>query len=191
MRINQISAFALALIAVCSLAAPSSAKEAQAPQAAAPSTAQPALLSIGAGAFGVLSGFPGDRAADFRLEYRSGISLLPADLSKSFALRPFGGIEVTSDRAFYGLSGVVLDMTMGEHFVLSPSIGAGLFAKGGGKDMGHNVEFRSTMEVGYRMSDESRVTAAFGHISNAGFGNKNPGAEITTIYYQVPLNRLF
>ena len=36
----------------------------------------------------------------------------------------------------------------------------------------------------------SRLMAAFGHTSNAGLTKRNPGTEMATIYYQIPLTTL-
>ena len=53
------------------------------------------------------------------------------------------------------------------------------------------MEFRSTIELGYRFDDRSRLSLAFGHLSNAGIGDSNPGTEVLTLYYHLPIDRLF
>ena len=53
------------------------------------------------------------------------------------------------------------------------------------------VEFRSTMEVGYKFDDESRLDVAFGHMSNAGLTSQNHGVEILTLYYHMPISKIF
>ncbi len=119
-------------------------------------------------------------AFDFRLEYRSGYKALGF-------LKPWAGIEATTEQAVYGAVGVLTDIYFGRRWVFTPSFGAGLYADGNGKDLGHTIEFRSQLEFGYRFDDRSRVSLAVSHISNAGLGDSNPGTEIATIYYHVPL----
>jgi lipid A 3-O-deacylase len=138
----------------------------------------PDFLVVGGGWYD----FNDDRDAfDFRAEYRSGYKALGF-------LKPWAGIEVTSDQAFYGLVGVLTDLYFGRRWVLTPSFGAGLYADGNGKDLGHTIEFRSQLEFGYRFDDRSRISLAIGHISNASLGDNNPGTEIATIYYHIPFD---
>jgi hypothetical protein len=74
--------------------------------------------------------------------------------------------------------------------VLTPSFGAGLYADGGGKELGHAVEFRSQIEIAYRFDNRARLGLAFSHISNASIGDKNPGVEVLNVYYSLPLDGL-
>jgi len=141
----------------------------------------PAFLTAGAGWFDVIA--DDNRAVDFRLEYRHGEKLL--------LLKPWAGVEATSDGAVYGAVGVLLDIYFGRRIVLTPSFGAGLFEEGSGKDLGHTVEFRSQVELAYRFDDRSRFGIAFGHISNASLGEDNPGTEVLNVYYSLPIGRLF
>lgn len=143
------------------------------------------LISFGAGVFDILDD---DKAADFRLEYRPDLPFL-IDTS-SLALKPFVGLEATSDAAVYGLGGILLDWFIGERVVVTGSFGVGAFADGDGKDLGNTIEFRSQIEAGYRFSNDARLTAAFGHISNASLGDDNPGTEIATVYLHLPLRLL-
>lgn len=129
-----------------------------------------------------------DEAADFRLEYRFGTSLLPA-IEPFATLRPFVGLEATSDEALYGVGGILLDVTFGQIFV-TPSFGVGLYGRGDGKDLGYPVEFRSQIEVGYEFANEMRLSLAYSHLSNAGLDDRNPGADIIGAYLHVPVSQL-
>lgn len=120
-------------------------------------------------------------AADFRVEYRS-------DYKIAGFLKPWVGIEGTSEQAVYGLGGLLMDIYFGRRWVLTPSFGAGLYADGSGKDLGSTIEFRSQLEFGYRFDDWSRLSVAVSHISNAGLDDNNPGTEIATIYYHIPFS---
>ena len=140
----------------------------------------PSCLVFGAGYFDING--QDDEAADFRLEYRHG--------EKFWIFKPWAGIEVTSDGAFYGAVGVLIDIDIGERVVLTPSFGAGYYEEGSGKDLCYEIEFRSQIELSYRLDNRARLGLAFSHISNASLGDDNPGVEILSVYYALPLDSL-
>jgi len=151
----------------------------------APVSAQsPDLLSLGGGAYDTSRNTPRDRATDFRLEYRP---VAVAWRDEGIVLRPFAGVEVTTDGAVYGLGGLSLDLAIGA-LVMTPSFGAGLYHDGGGKELGSVVEFRSTFEIGWRIKGGGRISLGYGHISNAGITDRNPGTEIVTLYWHQPVD---
>ena len=137
----------------------------------------PSFLTLGLGYFDMNK--QDNEAVDFRLEYRHG--------QKFWIFKPWIGVEATSDGAVYGAAGVLIDVFLGNRVVLTPSFGAGYYEKGDGKDLGHEIEFRSQIEVSYRFDDRSRLGLAFSHISNASIGDDNPGVEILNVYYSIPL----
>jgi hypothetical protein len=99
-------------------------------------------------------------------------------------------LELTGDGGVWGGGGVALDVTIARRVVVTLGTGVGAYGEGSGKDLGSVVQFRSQLELGYRFADASRLTAAFGHLSNAGLGDSNPGAETATVYYHLPLSNL-
>ncbi len=129
-----------------------------------------------------------DKAVDFRLEYRFGTSLV-SWTEPYVKIKPFAGLQVTSDLSFYGLGGILFDIPLGP-VVITPSFGVGLYGRGEGKDLGFPVEFRSQLEVGYRFENEMRVSVAYSHISNANLSEHNPGADMISAYLHVPINLL-
>ncbi len=139
------------------------------------------FLSFGAGYYDIVSN--DDGAADFRLEYRHGKGL--------WWLKPWAGVEVTSDGGVWGGGGLLLDIPLGANFALVPSAGVGAYENGSGKDLGSALEFRTQIELAYRFEDRSRLALQFSHISNAGIGKENPGVEILGAYYHLPLDKLF
>ncbi|MHA1600019.1 MAG: acyloxyacyl hydrolase [Alphaproteobacteria bacterium] len=141
----------------------------------------PSFLVGGIGAFDLVQ--DDDTAIDFRLEYRHGTGL--------WFIKPWIGIEGTSDGAIYGLGGLLADIPLGQRIVVTPSFGIGAYGEGDGKDLGNTVEFRSQIELAYRFDNRSRIGVAFSHISNAGIGDQNPGTEILNVYYAYPLDGLF
>ncbi len=140
----------------------------------------PAFISLGAGYY---DGYHRDHdAVDVRIEYRHG--------DKFLFLKPWAGIEATSDGSVWGGGGVLLDVYFGQRIVVTGSIGAGGYAEGNGKDLVNVIEFRSQVEIAYRFDDRSRLGLAFSHISNASIGDDNPGVEIVSLYYSIPIERI-
>jgi lipid A 3-O-deacylase len=145
-------------------------------------------LTVGAGAFDVIENHPIDPAFDYRFEYRSGYSLLANWTEPYVSIRPFAGFEGTSDGAAYGLGGFLFDIPLGRHLFVTESEGVGYFDSGDGKDMGSTIEFRSQLEAGYKFDNQSRVSIAINHISNAGITQRNPGEESAVAYYSLPID---
>jgi len=137
----------------------------------------PSFLSFGTGYFDINDN---EDAGEFRIEYRSG--------TKYGVFKPFAGAMLTTDAAVYGYGGVLVDIYLGRRFVLTPSFAAGLYGDGDGKDLGHVVEFRSGIEASYRFDSRARVGLLFYHISNASLDDDNPGTEVLSFSYSVPLN---
>ena len=141
----------------------------------------PAVLSGGVGWYDFK--LQDDEAVDFRLEYRHGEDFL--------WLKPWGGLEVTSDGGVWGGVGVLVDITFFDSVVLTGSFAPGLYEEGKGKDLGNTIEFRSQVELGYQFENQSRLSLAISHISNAHLSDDNPGTEVLNLYYHLPLDVLF
>ena len=159
------------------------------------------LFAEGYDVFGIgmydvkFDGSSSNNAVDLRYERRFDISLITIGPEEDnfFYLKPFAGIEFTTDSAFYVLSGIYLEDNLGDLMTgneskwnLTPSFGLGYYDDGDGKKLGNKIEFRTTLEVSYQLKNSDRLGISFGHISNANIGKKNPGAEIITLSYQKP-----
>lgn len=53
-------------------------------------------------------------------------------------------------------------------------------------DLGHRIEFRSGIELGYRTTGGVTIGAAIYHLSNASISSDNPGTEYATLNVTVP-----
>lgn len=138
-------------------------------------------ISIGAGYYNIVD--DDDHAADFRLEYRWGDPLF-------WQINPYVGVEVNSQGSVWGGFGLFHDFFITDHVYITPSTSVGLYhnSDGDDKDLGHPIEFRSQIELGYQFENYHRVSASFGHISNASLDSHNPGTEILNAYYHIPWN---
>lgn len=141
------------------------------------------LLSFSLGYF---DAFDDDGALDMRLEYR------PNSVVFIDNLKPWAGIELTSDSSVWLGGGLLYDWNFRDNWYLTPSVGAGLYAQGSSdKDLGSALEFRTQLEISYEFEDTSRMAFSVSHISNAGLSDNNPGTEVFGVYWHVPLDSLF
>ncbi len=138
-----------------------------------------------------------NQASDLRYERRFDNAILEIgpESENFFYLKPFVGLETTTDSAVYILGGIYLEDNLGTLFVgedsslvFTPSFGAGFYDDGDGKKLGNDIQFRTTFEFSYELKNKNRIGISFGHISNANLGDKNPGVEILSLSYQVPFN---
>ena len=134
-------------------------------------------------------------ATDIRFERRFDNTLIDIGPEEDnfFYLKPFAGIEVTTDSALYVLGGIYLEDNLGKLLTgnqnkwnFTPSFGLGYYDDGDGKKLGNKLEFRTTLEMSYQLKNDDRIGISLGHISNANIGNKNPGVEIISLSYQKP-----
>jgi len=141
----------------------------------------PEFLSLGIGAFDFNR--RKDEGFEYRLEYRSDRKLL--DIFK-----PFGSVAVsTSGHGFFG-GGVLIDLFFDRRIVVTPSFAPHIYIGGDNDlDLDYPLQFRSQLEIAYRLDNRARVGFAVSHYSNASLGDKNPGTETATIYYSLPLEK--
>ena len=100
--------------------------------------------------------------------------------------KPQIGAFVTTKSGFYAYGGGSMDWFFGRRYVVSPSFSVGFYQKGDGKELGGTLEFRSALEIAYRLRSRARVGIQVGHLSNAGIFDANPGTEFGIINYSIP-----
>lgn len=138
-------------------------------------------LSAGIGAFDV---FDDDfRATQFELQFRPGL--------KWWLLQPMVGASVTTDGSVYGYGGISLDIHLTPYLVIRPSLAAGAYEEGDGKDLGGTLEFRSGVEVAWQFENRVRLGLELYHRSNAGIYDHNPGEESLMLNFAAPWSVLF
>ena len=122
-----------------------------------------------------------DPSFETRFEYRVG--------GARRSLRGVAVATLTDDSSLFVGAGVGYQIDLGRRWAVTPVFVPGYYRKGNGKDLGYSLEFRSQIELGYRLAGGSRVSIAFSHLSNGGFGSRNPGEESLTIGFELPLAR--
>jgi len=130
----------------------------------------------GLGAFDFIHNYT---AAEGRLEFRFSQSL--------FFLKPLVGVFATNKGSVYSYGGFRIELPLGGRFMLIPMATVGDYEKGGGKDLGAHIEFKTGAELDVIFDNGIRVGPVFDHVSNAGIGKKNPGEENILMMVSVPL----
>lgn len=100
---------------------------------------------------------------------------------------PRVGFFINNKNARYVYAGFNIDVPVAERFFITPGFAVGAYAKGDGKSLGGTLEFRSSIELSYKLMNQNRVGIAFSHISNAGIYHKNPGIEDLILIYSIPI----
>ncbi|HVR97826.1 MAG TPA: acyloxyacyl hydrolase [Thermoanaerobaculia bacterium] len=102
-------------------------------------------------------------------------------------LSPIAGALATSRGALYAYAGLRWDLPLGEHWTLSPSWALGLYHREDGQDLGGPIEFRSGLELAYRLDARSLLGISLYHLSNGGLFDNNPGSESLLFLYSTHL----
>ncbi len=134
------------------------------------------LLSFGAGVFNIQRE---KRTAQFQLEYKFAVDFLMA--------RPMIGAFMTTRSAFYLYAGIGWDLHFSKKIVLTPSFAPGVYFQGNDKNLGYPIEFRTCLELAYKLENKGRIGAQFYHLSNASLSHRNPGEESLVFFYAYPL----
>ena len=91
-------------------------------------------------------------------------------------LNPVIGGFVTAKSATMFYSG--FETNIGKDSIyLNLSSSAGIYSNGDGKDLGNTLQFKSEINLLYRLGKSSRVGLGSHHISNAGLSSVNPGTN--------------
>lgn len=121
-----------------------------------------------------------NQSVEYRIEWHGG------EFWRNF--RPLAGYMTSADEAHYVYGGVVSDFYLTDSITFSLQSGIGYYEQGDGKDLGHEIEFKSAAEIAWQFSNRSRLGLQLYHLSNAGIDKKNPGTEILGISYTIPLS---
>lgn len=113
-------------------------------------TAHAGDIAVYGGEFSIFNDSGKDNTEMFGLEYR---------FKDQFnGLRPTIGGFYNTKGATYGYAGAYWDLPLNTGpFVISPGVAAGYYNRGGSKELGYDLEFRSTLEITYKLEDGQRL----------------------------------
>lgn len=124
----------------------------------------------------------GAEAVAFQLEYHS-------EPLREYSWGSVSGMvatQVDDDGDSYLGVGVSLMWNTSDKWFVEGNWAVGYYDEGdGGTNLGGNLQFRTLVGFGYRMSDQTRLSIALDHLSNAGLKEFNPGREAVTIRYRI------
>jgi lipid A 3-O-deacylase PagL len=175
---------ALASLAVLLLAGPVSA----APELP---LRPPTDLTLSTGAANIRGGLSDGLQLDWEFHYPA--ENLPGVVRRLPGIRllgdpfPVSGLMATADGALYGYVGLRTERLLGRYLVFSPSLASGIYYRGDGKLLGGALEFRSGIELSYRLPRDARLGVALYHLSNGGLYGSNPGTEALLLTYHARL----
>jgi len=90
----------------------------------------------------------------------------------------------------YVSSGLSKKINLTSSLFLLPSFSAGLYQEfDEGKKMGYPLEFKSEVELNFKILNSSVIGVSYSHISNADIGDKNPGSD--NILFNLKLSENF
>jgi lipid A 3-O-deacylase len=123
--------------------------------------------------------------SEFRFAPRR-VSFLPAFIPD---LIPTAGMMVRAPGSLYVYGGFRADVPLDERWTFSPGWAVGLFHRSPDFDLGGPLEFRTSLELAYRLPGGSRLGLCLYHLSNAGVFERNPGSESLVLTYSAGLRR--
>lgn len=148
-------------------------------------TADEATLGFGAGIFDTAAWF--EDAGDFDA-IEAGVVLRGAT-GWALGLGPMAGISANEDGAVWLYAGARRPFGLGGCWQLGPTLAAAYYEPGDSKDLGHELEFRTGLEVLCRGAGGRALGLEFYHLSNATLSDVNPGSNSLWIVYSVPIGR--
>ena len=105
----------------------------------------------------------GRAAASQPQSYRFDTTLFSA-IEPYALVKPWLGTERTAARNSFGIGGILVDVPLG-NFVFTPSFGGGRYSESDGRSQTTALEFRSSLALGYRFEDQSRLSLDYSHTS--------------------------
>lgn len=100
---------------------------------------------------------------------------------------PVAGVMASSRGILYSYGGFRWELPVGERWIFSPGWATGLYYRADGKNLGGALEFRSHVELAYRLPQDARLGLCLYHLSNAGIFDFNPGSESLVLTYAARL----
>ena len=130
-------------------------------------------LSFYTGTFDVIDKEGDDQTSLFGIEHKNPNLFRDTLLGK---FKPVTGAFLTGNNSLYLYTGIEGQYGIGPLKIL-PSFTPGYYEKGNGKDLGSVLEFKSEIEVGLNIFENSKLSFSYSHISNNDWGDTNPGTD--------------
>jgi hypothetical protein len=106
-------------------------------------------------------------------------------------LRPALGAVVAENDARYYFVGLRRDFPLSGRWVLTPGFDITSYDEGRGIDLGSELEFRSGLELSHPVHRNWRLGIGVYHLSNGGFGDRNPGTNSLVGSLVIPVGGIY
>ncbi len=169
----------LSLFLTAALAAPAMAQEAAVTDTGG--TLTPPTIKLGIGYANAFD--EEDNSTDFKVDLRSNWGWLGM-------IDPFVAFEANTDGGLFGGVGLTGDVHLTPQWLIIPSFAGGFYEEGNSVDLGGTAQFRSGIELAYQFPTAGRVGIELTHMSNFGMYDDNPGTEVVSLNYHMPLDIL-
>jgi len=130
-------------------------------------------ISFYTGTFDLIDKEGDDKTSLFGIEHKNPNLFRDTFFGK---FKPVTGAFMTGNSSLYLYTGVEGQYGLGPLKIL-PSFCPGYYEKGGGKDLGSVLEFKSEIKVGLDIFENSKLSYSYSHISNSDWGDTNPGTD--------------
>jgi lipid A 3-O-deacylase len=107
----------------------------------------------------------------------------------TWGIGPMAGLSATDDGSAWVYLGARRPFRLGGCWQAGPTFAVSYYDQGDGKDLGHEIEFRSGLEVTCVRASGRSLGVEFYHQSNAGLADVNPGSNSLWVVYGLPLSR--
>lgn len=115
-----------------------------------------------------------------------GVEVRFASFSR-FGIVPGAGFHRAGCGANYVYADFRLPIWLSNRWVLSPHFGTGLFTDSDQVNLGHDIQFRSGIEIAYRTRGNLQIGLGITHLSNASLSQLNPGTETIGVSLSMPI----
>lgn len=126
---------------------------------------------------------PGERTPTLQFSFDSGLRYWASAPTAGAMLGP---VDASSQLSSVGIE---LEVPVGESFSFTPSIGAGLQPSTDASQPGMAMEFRGGAELSYQFANDWKVGAAYFHVAEGGIGSGQPGNDVLSFSFTVPIGR--
>ncbi|MEX0900814.1 MAG: acyloxyacyl hydrolase [Gammaproteobacteria bacterium] len=135
-------------------------------------------LSFSAGQLGVTD--------DLREPQWYGVELRFAPVLR-WAIVPGIGFHRAGCGANYVYADFRKPIWLSDRWALTPHFGPGLFTDSDQVNLGHDIQFRSGIELVYRTRKNLQVGVGITHLSNGSLSERNPGTETIGVSFSMPI----
>jgi hypothetical protein len=120
---------------------------------------------------------------------RLGIEYRSAKRLTKWNIIPAYGYSWSVNGSKYLYSDLKHDWQFKNRLILTLSMGTGLFDNNKNIDLGHTLEFRTGLELTYKLNKNYRIGLSAYHLSNSRISNRNPGTESIVLSILIPLKK--